>query len=63
MIEDAENKVVNQFDVHMNERGILSILQSAQIITVPDFEPLFADYTESQPQEDEFANPAGKELL
>lgn len=33
----------------------------ARIITVPDFEALFADYKGSQPQEDEFAKSVGRE--
>ena len=45
------------------ERRIVLTPKRARIITIPDFEAMFAGYRGPQPQEDGFANQIGRELL
>ncbi|WP_281775873.1 AbrB/MazE/SpoVT family DNA-binding domain-containing protein [Bifidobacterium ruminantium] len=63
VVEDAGIKVGDQLDVQVREGRIVLTPKRARVITIPDFEAMFAGYRGPQPQEDGFANQIGRELL
>lgn len=62
--------VMEQSGLHLNEKlevvvheGSITLTPLRQaVITIPDFDALFADYDGPQPQEDGFSYPMGGEL-
>lgn len=63
VVEDAGIKVGDQLDVQVREGRIILTPKRMRVISVPDFEAMFAGYEGPRTQEDGFAGQVGKELL
>lgn len=63
VVEDAGIKVGDQLDVQVREGRIVLTPKRVRVISVPDFEAMFAGYEGLRTQEDGFAGQVGKELL
>lgn len=63
VVEDAGIKVGDQLDVQVREGRIVLTPKRVRVISVPDFEAMFAGYEGTRTQEDGFAGQVGKELL
>lgn len=63
VVEDAGIKVGDQLDVQVREGRIVLTPKRMRVISVPDFEVMFAGYEGPRTQEDGFAGQVGKELL
>ena len=63
VVEDAGIKVGDQLDVQVREGRIVLTPKRMRVISVPDFEAMFAGYEIPRTQEDGFAGQVGKELL
>lgn len=63
VIDDAGLQVGDELDVRVERGSVVLTPIRSRVITVPDFEQMFAGYTGEPAREDGFASAVGEELL